>query len=357
MTYHARIMWSRGEDEFLDLTPYVTTGSWSRKLNTWDEARVKVGPISSVCCDQLMGVRPWLHELWITQDGDTQFVGPVITPAPGNVGQIDARGLAHWFHARFVRNSLNTTGAPIAASAMVRFIIDSALSPSDPNMSNFIDIRDCATPLERKIDATGATSGSGPPLAWDDQLQQILGTYMNMSSFGRRLTFWCAKSKCLTEGPVFGPGDFVSDAPVSFDGETYATRAAVYNGDTTTPIIGYSGGTDPTYGILVERKYQDKTVSSDASAIEGALVHTRKLPQLVAGTQIGDDNSLVINPNSDIKSSRIQVGMCSIVTLTNACQPLGAYMRVEKLDGSWGETGEKTSVTLAEQPALGLSVI
>lgn len=363
MTYDVRVMWSRGEVEFLDLSPYVTQGEWTRKIDIWDEARVTTGPMPSDCCAALMGIRPWLHELWIREDGETQFVGPIQTPAPGVTGQIDALGLAAWFSVRFIRQSFDTTASPVAASTMIRDIIISALSASDPNIANFLNIKTCNTPMSRVIDHTGGSgldtgSSSGPPIAWDDELSDMIGTYMHMSSFGRELTFWCAKSLCLQELAALGPSDLYSNVPVAFDGTTYATRAAVYNDKTgTDSVVGYSGGLDPTYGILVERKFADDSVSSVSTAQDGAKTHVSKngLPKLVAGTSTDDAQALRLRTCEGVKSSRMQVGSCMPVTLENACTPVTAFMRIEEIKGSWSQDGSsETSVTLAEQDNINL---
>lgn len=357
MSYDVRIMWTRGEVEFMDLTPFCTQGDWTRKLDTWDEAHVTTGPMSAACCAQLVSVRPWLHELWIRQDGETQFIGPIQRPAPGTTGQIDALGLAAWLSVRFIRQSFDTTATPVPVSQMVHDIIISALSASDPNIATFLNVMQCNTPMSRVIDATGgggqdSGSSNGPPIAWDDELSDMIGTYMHMSSFGRELTFWCAKQACLHELARFGPNDLYSDGPVSFDGDTYATRVAVYNDKTgVESVVGFSGGLDPTYGILVERKFEDASVTSAITASDGAKTHVSKngLPKLIAGDNLDQGLSLKLRACDGLASSKLQVGSCMPVTLANACSPLTAFMRIEEVHGTWGASGEETSITLVEQ--------
>jgi len=333
--YDVRIMGIGGTVEMVNLSSFVTGVRWNRPLDSWDEAVVQIGPVSAECCAKMMYVRPWMHELWIRLGGETVFVGPIIRPVPAaGVGAVNARGLAYWFDVRFVRDAYNTTGAPAPISAAVTHIITSALTVSDPNMLDFITVDACATNNEREIDPNTF------PIAWSDQLQQIIGTYMHMSSLGRELKFWCI-SDCIGFLPDLPATDLLNDVPFTFDGDEFTTHAAVSNGLSTGTFAGEAGGIDATYNLLVERKFIDASITSDAT---GALAAANKLTR-DAPLRVGDTKDLRMELTSGCTTwipSRVQAGMCGLVEF-RGCGRIVRPVMVTTVGGEWSAGSDQIS--------------
>lgn len=331
---------------------------WSKDLDVPGTAQVVVN--SQCIPPQLLGAHPWVHELRIEVDNLLAFVGPirfVSLPLNNDASTdmlIEAYDLSYWLALRFARLNIDYTGTNTLVSEVVRQITQAALSLDDPNMIPFLDIGVCNVVHDRVVAANDN--------AWQDHLDDIVGSVMHMRSHGRTVSFWCY-GECRGTLPRVRADEFEDFDNLVLDGDRFTTDAALFGREAieevaevvadpaaTPPIVGkpaeaaipavlglaLPGGSPRFPGVRVERTFRDETYLDPASATryaENAVVARAPLSfaeqeTLRAKTQCDSPWPIAL----------VAPGMCATVA-----SRYGEHsMQIESVSGSVGTDGQES---------------
>lgn len=321
--YDAIVNQVRGEIELVDLSPDAVKIVWERSMDQLESAIVSLEPSGTQCCEMIPYIRPYLHEMQLNRDGHGVFTGPVTVGPSGVKPDIVVGGMTDWFDARMVRTLIDHSAVAVAASQVVDELVRSAMTPAEPNLLPFLEIIATATPSDRKSSITPSVH----EMLWDDHLAAMVGSVVHMSTHGRRVTFWPAKTALRHMG-VLSDQDFVTTAPLFRDGRIFATAAAVWNSDNTTPASGYAGGIHPTWNILVERAERDDKATTATAAYAAAKLVSLEVP---IRSSDSDSFRLELSCNSTVPFHLIQPGNTFNMELSQGCLPFSAVMQVSKV--------------------------
>lgn len=325
--YDAILYQVGGQIELVDLSADTTKIQWERSMDDMDKGTVTIKPSSVGCCGKIPHIRPYLHEMSLVRDGHDVFIGPVTIGPSGIRPDIVAGGMTDWFDVRFVRDFYDHTGAEVPTSQVIDELVRSAMLPAEPGVLAHMENVTNSTPNDRKTSITPVVH----EMLWDDHLSRMVGTQTHMSTHGRRVSFWPARTALRYMG-VLTDVDFANPAPIYRDGRIYATAAAVWNSDNDSPAGGYAGGIHPDWGILVERAERDDKATT-ATAAYGAA----KLVSLEVPLRSSDANGfrLEFTCDSTVQFHLIQPGNTFDIELSQGCLPFSALMQVTKVGDTY----------------------
>ena len=231
MTTSASVTSVGGDATLVSAIPYSKI-EWNKRLDGFGTAEIAV---SAQCIpQQLYGAHPWVHELRIDVDGELAFVGPIryvmlpLNEQAKTEMRIVAYEMSYWFAVRFARLDIDYTDTNTPIVEVVRQIATAALSPDDPNMLDFLEV--CGVHLEVEHDRVVLPNDN----AWIDHLKDIVGSLMHMRSHGRAVSLWCY-GECNGQLPRVRADQFDNFDNLVYDGERYATDAAMFGADEIEP--------------------------------------------------------------------------------------------------------------------------
>lgn len=345
----------------VDLTPSMERVRYGREVNISTLAEVN---LPADCCDLVVGVEPWAHELRIVRNNIDVWSGPVWQVGlseDGSETRVLARDMLAWLQVRAAHALLNytlvTTENPdglgrIQDRLFAEKVIVDALSPEDSmGLLKYLQIMDpCGDEVltDRKLDPTEGD------MSWTDGLQPMLGSSLDITAFGRRIIVGCVGQQFGgTTATVITNQDLIGKWNLSRRGDIWGSRWIATgkegaDANSTVVTVGSAGGTSPRYG-LVERKATVSTVGTDdgADAVAAAkLAEFDSYPpwQLNGVDQTGIDPG-ELHPDTDWDWARVPAGGGVGIAVESCGAKVAFQARLDKLEVDVRPTGEAVTAS------------
>jgi hypothetical protein len=286
------------------------------------------------CCAELgmANIDPWSHELLILRDGVVAFEGPIsVRPSLGDTTLVAFDAWA-WVATRQAHSTIDASASPATASSWVSAVLGDAFATDDPMVLGSLDIR----PIPALVGPTYKVNESN---AWTDGITPLLDTVIDVTSVGRRLVVWPART-CLAYLGQISASDFIGAWSWGRTGQGFATRVVVTGAD---GIVATAGGSSPRYG-LIERRIDkpDVTDTVTLQTIANGAISTR--PPLVLSAS-GRDASLACT--CPIIPTDIVPGCCVTVN-QRGCDAVSSVVEIDSLTVTWDEHGERVALSALE---------
>jgi len=319
----------------------VIGGSWSHTLNEVGTAEIQMVGMVGDCCNQLGQLRPWAHtgELW--SDGCLVFAGPVTSRQIGSAGTavIELSDWSAWFGVRFVRDAYDHTLVPVPVLDFVAEAVTSGLTPPVAGLQ--VEYGTCD-------ETTSRVTIPGDYQTVLEVLQGVIGTQVDMIVNGAGVRFVC-KDECVENLGVLGVGTIVGDFVTDRPGYLYQTRAVVKGPDPEgggSSVYGDAGGVN-TFGLLVERRFDDLGAVSVAAATEAANGLIPEDAPVTSAASEGGETAFTLSCDAPFDRCAIVPGVCFELRLPG-CEDATGTVRVRSVGATWGDKGEEFSVTVRE---------
>lgn len=335
-----------GTVSLADLTPYVTDLECSREFDRITTGTVELAKPDG-CCELFKHIDPWATCIRVSRNDAVVHEGPVIRDIERERERVVvwADPLA-WLERRVVSPTLDYTGTPTDATAIVNDLVVNGFTPDDPNVLPFVQVVSGALDSENKYDAATA------PIVWQ-QITSLTSTLVDVYCVGRRIVITPERHSWGNVGTLalehFGTARDGQEVEYQRRGETFASKVIVKG----EGVSGQAGGVDPRYGLIVD-VVDDQTIKTAAAAQNAAVARlesrSRRVPSWVvapSGVQLTCDAPIDFNklvPGSTVKVDTRQL----------ACEQTLQEMRLIGLKYGWTQdAGETVRVALSNSGETG----
>jgi hypothetical protein len=330
----AFITWKCGSPRLCSLTG-ATEIQWGRILDDVSEAEVTIslaGSLDATCCDCLGDIEPWCHELHITRDGETVWLGPVVEVIYAFESvTIRAQDLLGWTKVRVAENDIDMT-ADITTIAQA--VLAEAFNEDDP--CTHIS----ATPAGG--DTTSYFSEAFSATAFE-QLEQLSNIKLNYTAIGRTIILG---PEDLPLVPIATLTDdmILSEVTLTKSGLLQGNRWWVrYEGDGGVPGVGQVD--QQCYGLIERLRPNDDGIQDATTANEVAQAYANaagtapRLLELEAGARL--------SPETPWDIQDMVPGTKVNVSLARLCVDTAQRFRLTGMSVRQSEEGEEVSLSLS----------
>lgn len=334
---------------------------WSRRRDDISSATLIVDP--NECDDVLDKMNAGRHEIVIVRNGKRVWEGPItrITEKARTI-EITAHDIWHYANRTAMRaaydNRYSTTGSRVApVTTRAHTILVNELSRKEALGYNLLQHLRVIT-----SDITANTSRLSYPYEWEvweeiDYMAAKLG--LDYTAVGRSMVLFgvyedIGRTAMLTDA------DFQDELVVTHYGMELATHAAVSDGEGRYAAVGanhdYYGEVElvnEVYGEGVDFADPDNPTADELEALSREMTSqaqrnlTGRLP-LPAVVRVPDGTAL--NPNAPITMEQLVPGVRVPVRATRLRRAYQQVQKLDTLDVTQDESGEKVSVTLSPAP-------
>lgn len=317
----------------------ITGIAWGRTLNNISSATITLEP---GCCDQVREARQG-RELIIFRDDRVVWRGELLDDPADCREAVTISALDRWailarrvIHQRLCFRA-KCGGSPQGPLQIAQALIEDGYS-GDDRCHDVTYVGSCAVPIERDYAANSAYTL--------DALSDLARSRIDYTAHGERLIVMC-KDVALGQTATLTCEHFSANVCAGSGGLSSATRVIVV-GD---GVFGFSGGSDPYYGLL-EARVEDDSIKTVEAATEEARARRRAMMPPVWWVDAPSGSHLTADAPVGIEE--LVPGVQVPVQLDCTCTPLSEVMRLTDIAVTHtAGDGERVAATLVSLNRIG----
>lgn len=325
------------------VTDYVTSATWNRVLDDVSEAEVTLdfgGSADFSCCECLVDVEPWCHELHIWRDGEEVWVGPVqqIEYSYNSViiRAVDSLG---WLSVRVIPGNIDYSAVAADLTDIAIDILNSAFAEDSGNGIT------CELDNIFSVDS-GEVSFRFFEQFTDNALNWILDlsqTGLNITTLGRTIVL-TGDDTALTPLILLNDEHIIGDIKVTKDGSSQGNRYYVhFEGDGGVPASGEA--TDFFCYGPIERLRDGDGLVDGVSAGDVADAYVRA--SAIAPRRVEIESGSKLSPDTPWTMNQMVCGARVDVAVTRLCLNLTQSFILTGVDVTYNANdGESIGITL-----------